>query len=254
MLALFDGKGIIAEQESALMLQASLLMLIVAVAVFTLLFYFARHYRASNTKAVYMPNWEHSKMDELVWWAIPFEIVLVLAALTYSSTHALDPRKPIISATPPLTIQVVALPWKWLFIYPELEVATVNLMPIPAHTPINLEVTADAPMNSFWVPHLGGQIYAMSGMVNTLHLMADETGEFPGLSANYSGEGFSGMRFTVRSITQDEFAAWVSTTKHAPLTLDTATYDTLAKPSSNEPSHIFGAVEPSLFHAIVTGN
>lgn len=222
-LVLLAGKGAIAKQESILMLQASLLMLIVMVAVFTLLFYFAWKYRATNTKATYMPNWEHARMDELIWWAIPFEIVLVLGALTYSSTHALDPKQPLVSAAATEEVQVIALEDRWLFIYPEYGVMSDDLY-IPAQTPISFSITADAPMNSFWIPELGGQIYAMTGMVTKLHLTADEVGVYRGRSANYSGEHFTNMTFEVHALPSREFEAWITHASSAPARLfeDTA--------------------------------
>lgn len=204
-----DTKGAVALAERGLMLHAVEFMLIVAVPVLFLTFFFAWRYRAQNTKAAYTPNWEHSKMEELVWWAIPFEIVLILGALTWSSTHELHPPRPL-STEPPLVVQVVALEWKWLFIYPQEGIATVNFLEIPVGRPVRFEVTADAPMNSFWVPALGGQIYAMTGMVKTINLVADEEGTFAGLSANYSGEGFAQMRFVVHAVAPQEFDSWVA--------------------------------------------
>ena len=194
--ALLAPKGFVADEELVLMKNVVLLMLIVAVPVLSLLFFFAWWYRAENTRAVYMPQWEHGPMSELVWWAIPIEIVLVLGAITWTSTHALDPYKALTVGGNPLTIQVVALEWKWLFIYPEQNIATVNVVYIPVNRPIEFQITADAPMNSFWIPELGGQIYAMTGMSTELNLIANQTGTFTGRSANYSGEGFARMSFT----------------------------------------------------------
>lgn len=251
MLALLDPKGFIAAEESALIIQATLMMLVVIVPVFVLLFYFAWHYRASNPHARYMPNWEHSKMDELVWWAIPFEIILVLSALTWTSTHELDPRKPLDSSVAPITVQVVALPWKWLFIYPELGIATVNDLHIPTNTPINFKITADAPMNSFWIPQLGGQIYAMTGMVTPLHLIANEEGTFKGMSANYSGEGFADMTFSVHANNKEVFDLWVLQTRQHSDSLHLPTYKELAKPSAALEPRYYGSVSPTLFEDIV---
>lgn len=252
IVAILEPMGLIADKERALMANAFALMLIVVVPVYALAFFFAWHYRASNEKAVYAPEWEHAKMDELVWWAVPFEIVLVLSALTWSSTHDLDPYKPLANAArPPLTIQAIALDWKWLFIYPEQGVATVNYMQVPVGTPINIEISADAPMNSFWIPALAGQIYAMSGMVTKLHLIADSTGVFRGSSANYSGPGFADMTFSVRASSFDDFTAWVSTVKASPQTLDQAAYTQLSKPSKADPVIYFSAVDPELFSTVV---
>lgn len=251
MWSVFAPAGPIAAQEMALMINAVLLMLIVVVPVFVLLFFFAWRYRAGNTKAKYVPDWEHSAMDELVWWAVPLEIILVLAALTWSSTHALDPKKAIESAEPQFVVQVVALPWQWLFIYPSLGVATLNDITVPAGVPVRFDITADAPMNSFWVPRLGGQIYAMTGMVTTLNLEADQPGEYPGTSANYSGEGFEGMHFVLHAREQGDFDAWAASLTEASSTLDWASYRLLAQPQPNLGVRSWGRADPELFHAIL---
>lgn len=249
--AVLDPKGVIALAERSLIINVLLLMLIVVVPVFTLLFYFAWHYRASNKKAKYVPNWEHAHIDELIWWAIPFEIVLVLAAFTWTSSHELDPYKPLESDVPPVTIEVVSLNWKWLFIYPELHIATVNYLQIPVDTPIALRLTADSPMNAFWVPQLGGQVYAMTGMTTQLHLMADTPGSYNGVSSSYSGVGFAGMRFTVRASSQEEFDTWVEGVRRSPNVLTSTTFQTLAEPSENDPPSYYGWAADDLFASIV---
>ena len=191
-------------------------------------------------------------MDELIWWAIPFEIVLILGALTWSSTHNLDPRKSLDSARgEPLVVQVVALDWKWLFIYPEQEIATVNYFQIPVGRPVKFEITADAPMNSFWIPRLGGQIYAMTSMVNVLNLVADEVGTFAGGSANYSGEGFAQMKFIVQAVRQEDFDAWVAEVKTSPNILTHDQYEVLAEPSVAHEVTYYGGVDGDLFSTIV---
>ena len=234
MFSVLEPAGVVALGERTLMINATLLMLVVVVPLFVLAFFVAWHWRASNKKATYMPNWEHSRMDELVWWAIPFEIVLVLGALTWSSTHQLDPHKVLqpvgISTEPPLVVQVVALQWKWLFIYPEQHIATVNMLELPVGRPVQFEVTADAPMNSFWIPQLGGQIYAMTGMSTRLNLIATQPGVFQGGSANYSGDGFAQMQFKTYAVPASDFAAWVHTTASSSQTLNANTYNTLAQP------------------------
>ena len=249
---LFKAAGTIAEKEHNLMIIAILLMLLVIVPVMMLALGFAWYYRASNTKAKYLPDWDHAKTDELIWWAIPFEIILVLAAITWTTTHDLDPWKPLQSDTKPVVVQVVALDWKWLFIYPEEGIASVNELEIPAHTPINFELTADAPMNSFWIPQLGGQIMAMTGMVTKLHLDATETGTFNGTSANFSGEGFSGMNFPVHAVSDDEYRAWVNHVKVTSGTLDDASYTELAKQSKDVPAKQYVLTAPHLFTTIVS--
>jgi cytochrome o ubiquinol oxidase subunit 2 len=232
MFPVLAAKGIIASQEAGLMVEATLLMLIVAVPVIGLLFFFAWRYRAGNKKAVYMPNWEHSKLDELIWWAIPIEVILVLGALIWSSTHLLDPYRPIDSTVAPITVQVVSLDWKWLFIYPAQGIATVNYLAIPEQTPVAFQLTSDAPMNAFWIPQLGGQEMAMPGMTTQLHLMANGVGTYIGMSSNFSGEGFAGMQFPVYSMTQTDFDAWAAHTKASTSTLTFASYKTLSEPSS----------------------
>lgn len=248
--AVLDPAGTIALAERGLMFHATLFMLIVAVPVIALTFFFAWHYRAKNKKAKYLPNWEHAKIEELIWWAIPFEIVLVLGALTWTSTHELDPRQPI-DVTEPLVVQVVAMEWKWLFIYPDQNIASVNYLQLPVGKPVKFEVTADAPMNSFWIPKLGGQIYAMTGMVTELNLMATEPGKFNGLSANYSGEGFSQMKFIAEAVSEEDFSAWAADLKSSSLMLDHHTYEHLAEPSIAHKVEYYGRVEENLYQKIV---
>ena len=250
-VAIFDPRGLIALQERNLIITAVLLMLIVVIPVFALTFIIAWRYRASNTDATYTPDHDHDLRAELVWWTIPCIIILILATITWKSTHELDPFRPLASHTKPITIQVVALDWKWLFIYPEQNIATVNFVQFPANTPVDFQITADAPMNSFWIPQLGGQIYAMAGMVTQLHLIADEVGSYSGASANFSGPGFSGMRFTAQSISQDDFDAWVQSVKQVPSTLSLDEYNTLSAPSEDTPIKYYSSTDKSLYNAIV---
>lgn len=250
VFAVLDPKGVIGLAERTLLVQATLFMLIVAVPVLFLTFFFAWYYRAGNTKAKYTPDWAHSNMEELIWWAIPLEIVLVLGALTWSSTHELDPPKPIGEAAP-LVVQVVALDWKWLFIYPEQEVATVNYVALPVERPVKFEITADAPMNAFWIPRLGGMIYAMTGMATTLHLVANEPGQYEGMSSNYSGEGFAHMRFVAEAMPRDAFEQWVGHTKTSSLYLDWQEYKQLAEPSVPPGVLVYAGVEQGLFSRVM---
>ncbi len=249
LFAVLDPKGIIALSERGLMIHAIEYMLIVAIPVYFLLFFFAWRYRAGNTKAVYWPNWEHSKLEELVWWAIPIEIVLVLGALTWGSTHQLDPRRPL-DATPPLIIEVVALDWKWLFIYPDQNIATVNYVRVPVDRPVQFKVTADAPMNSFWIPQLGGQIYAMTGMVNSLNLEANQPGQYAGASANYSGMGFADMKFMAEATSESDFESWVRATKQGSTTLNLVEYHALSEPGTTK-SIMFASVTPHLYDSVI---
>jgi len=189
--AVLDPKGVIATQQRDLMKKVLLLMFIVTIPVFALTAFIVWRYREGKD-AAYKPDWDHNRLAETIWWGIPLVIILLISGLTWTSSHKLDPfRKIEASNSEPIKIQVVALDWKWLFIYPKYNIATVNMAQIPEDTPIDFEVTADAPMNSFWIPQLGGQIYAMSGMATHLNLMADQPGEYRGSSANLSGEGFA---------------------------------------------------------------
>jgi cytochrome o ubiquinol oxidase subunit 2 len=239
---LLNPSGAIGIAERNLMIHTILLMLIVAVPVYVLIISIAWKYRAGSKKATYTPNWENSTMEEFIWWIIPFEIVLVLGAFTWTGTHALAPEKAIQSTQKPEVVQVVALPWKWLFIYPEEGIATVNELVLPAGRPITFEITADAPMNSFWIPALGGQMYAMTGMVTRLNLISANPGEFTGRSANYSGEGFASMQFPVHVVASNEWQAWVNQTYTSSNTLTPDSYAALAKPSEDTQSQYFGSV------------
>jgi cytochrome o ubiquinol oxidase subunit II len=241
--------GAVALAERTLLFQATLFMLIVAVPVFILIFFFAWYYRAGNTKAKYTPDWAHSKMEELIWWAIPLEIILILGALTWTSTHELDPRRAL-SSEPPLVVQVIALDDKWLFIYPEENIATVNYVAMPVDKPVEFKVTADAPMNSFWIPALGGQIYAMTGMVNELNLVANKAGKFDGRSANYSGVGFAKMKFIAEAMPEAEFEQWMLGLRTSSLYLDAQEYSQMKEREISAPV-LYSGVDPQLFDAIV---
>lgn len=262
--ALLEPKGVIAAREHQLLIIGTLLSLVIVVPVFTLTFMIVWKYRASNPKhnAAYTPDWDHDRRLEALWWGVPLLLITILGVITWQSSHELDPYRPlstqvasvdsttntttVTSNAKPITVQVIALQWKWLFIYPDLGIASVNYLEFPAATPVNFRITADAPMNSFWIPQLGGQIYAMSGMTTQLHLMANEPGEFRGVSANLSGEGFAGMKFKVRAVPNDEFNSWVQNVAGSSSVFDTAAYNELARPSKNNlPSFYRLAVEPS---------
>ena len=208
-ISVLSPKGMIGKKERDLILTASELMLIVVIPVFILTWVFAWRYREGNEKARHAPDWEHNNIAEYCWWGVPCVIIAVLAVLCWRSSHELSPFKSIENGKKPLTIQAVALDWKWLFIYPEQGIATVNYIEFPEKTPLHFEITADAPMNSFWIPQLGGQIYAMPAMKTELFLIANEVGSYRGSSANISGKGFAGMSFTAKASTEEEFNAWV---------------------------------------------
>jgi len=244
-------EGVIASKERTLILTATALMLIVVIPVFVLTFTIAWRYRADNTAAKYTPDWDHNNWLEAIWWGLPCLIILAVSVLAWNSSHELDPYRQIDSTTKPITIEVVALPWKWLFIYPEQHIATVNMVEFPAQTPVNFLITSDAPMNSFWIPQLGGQIYAMPGMSTQLSLMADHKGTYQGSSANLSGSGFAGMRFTANSTSQADFDQWVSSVKQSASPLTLSDYDNLAAPSKNTPVSYFSSPAFGLYNHVV---
>ena len=244
-------KGEIASKERNLLIFTAVLSLIVVVPVFFMLALFSWKFREGNKKAKYTPDWDSNKFLETIWWGIPCVIILILSVVTWTSSHELDPYKPLNSNIAPLRVQVVSLQWKWLFIYPDEGIASVNLLKIPEKTPINFTVTSDAPMNSFWVPSLGGQIYAMSGMSTQLHLMADGVGSYKGSSANISGKGFADMNFMVHSSNKADFEAWVQQTKSSSTTLDASTYAQLAKPAIAAKPSFFKLDGADLYDTIV---
>ena len=253
-----DPAGDVAAQQGNLLVLATALMLLIIVPVMALIAMFAWRYRHSNTNATYRPEWHHSTALELVIWSAPLLIIICLGAVTWTSTHLLDPYRPIgridakrvISAqAKPLRVQVVALDWKWLFIYPDYGIATVNELAAPLDRPIAFELTASSVMNSFYVPNLAGQIYAMPGMTTQLNAIVNRPGNFTGFSSNFSGEGFSGMHFRFHAVSQRNFDGWVARIQSGNSTLDRASYIKLAKPSADTPVMRFAAVTPGLFDA-----
>ena len=244
-------KGTIASQQYDLLVFITLLSLIVIIPVFFLVFFIAWKYRAGNTKATYKPEWDNNRTLEIIWWGIPIILVTILAVTAWTSSHELDPFKPIQSDKKPVNIQVIALDWKWLFIYPEQNIATVNYLQIPKDTPIHFELTSDAPMNSFWIPQLGGQIYAMSGMSSELHLMASETGNYNGVSANLSGEGFADMKFVAKASTEDDFTTWVTSVQQSNNRLTLEEYDKLSRPSHNNKPLSYSWHQPNLYATVM---
>ena len=256
---LMSPSGDVAMQQRNLIINALLLMLIIIVPVIALTLLFAWRYRAS-AKAKYAPDWDHSVLLELLIWSAPLLIIIALGALTWVSTHKLDPyrplerldaRRPVPAQVKPLTVQVVALDWKWLFIYPEQGIAVVNDMATPVDRPIAFRITSSTMMNSFFVPAMAGQIYAMPGMQTQLHAVMNRTGQFEGFSANYSGAGFSHMRFTFESLDERGFEQWIAKARQEGGSLDRETYRQLAKPSTNEPVRRYAKVEPDLYDAIL---
>ena len=252
--------GDIAVRQGRLIVISTLLMLLIIVPVMVLTVLFAWRYRQSNRQARYEPDWDHSTQLELVIWAAPLLIIIALGALTWISTHTLDPFRPlariksgqpVTPETKPLLVEVVALDWKWLFIYPEQGIAVLNELAAPVDRPISFKITSSSVMNSFYVPALAGQIYAMPGMQSRLHAVINQPGSWEGFSANYSGAGFSHMRFRFLGLSDGDFERWVQRSRDQKATLDRAAYLELAHPSEREPVRRWGQVAPELFAAVV---
>lgn len=265
---LMSPSGDVALQQRNLLLASTGLMLIIILPVMALTLIFAWHYRASNAKAAYDPDFHHSTALEVAIWTVPLLIIVALGALTWMGTHLLDPYRPIgrISAAKsvtegrgsqaqaapkPLVVQVVALDWKWLFFYPEQGIATVNALAAPVDTPIQFRLTSQAVMNAFFVPTLAGMIYAMPGMETKLHAVINKAGAYRGLSANYSGAGFSRMHFAFHGLSQGDFDAWVAKAKAEGEALDRERYAALERPSEAEPARLFKSFDPGLYDAIL---
>ncbi len=259
-MVVLNPAGDVAAQQRDLLVTSTWLMLLIIVPVMALTVIFAWRYRHNNREARYEPDWHHSMRLELVIWSAPLLIIICLGALTWLGTHLLDPYRPLdrLSAgkeipedTRTLQVEVVALDWKWLFIYPQYGVATVNEMTVPVNRPLALRITASSVMNAFYVPHLAGMIYAMPAMETRLHGVLNEPGESEGFSTNYSGAGFSGMKFKVRSVSDTEFQRWVATARTAQQSLTRDAYLQLAKPSEREPVRYFASVDRQLYDLIV---
>jgi cytochrome o ubiquinol oxidase subunit 2 len=256
---LLHPAGAVARQQGHLIVVATLLMLIVIIPVMALTVWFAWRYRKSNTRATYAPDWDHSTQLELVIWAVPLLIIIALGAVTWITTHTLDPYRPLkqetvaarTAAVKPLTVEVVALDWKWLFIYPEQGIAVVNDLAAPVDAPIDFKITAASVMNSFFIPALAGQIYAMPGMETELHAVINRTGDFEGFSANYSGAGFSDMKFKFHGLSNHDFERWVQSAKASGQALDHNSYVQLERPSEHDPVRRYASVAPDLYDAIV---
>lgn len=251
--ALLDPKGQIGLEQRSLILTALGLMLIVVIPAIVMAIGFAWKYRASNKEAKYSPNWSHSNKVEAVVWTIPILIIIFLAVLTWKTTHALEPGRPLVHDAKPVTIEVIAMDWKWFFIYPEQGIATVNEIAFPANTPVEFKITSNSVMNSFFIPRLGSQIYAMAGMQTKLHLIANEAGTYDGISANYSGAGFSGMKFkAIATPDAATFNQWVAQAKQSPKVMnDMDAYNKLAAPSEYNKVEYFSSVKPNLFVDVI---
>ncbi len=252
--------GAIAKQQGHLIMISTFLMLLIVVPVLGLIFFFAWRYRASNLDATYAPEWDHSTALELVIWTAPLFIVIALGAVTWINTHTLDPYRALRrtdanrllpAGSHPLVVDVVALDWKWLFIYPEQGIATVNELAAPVDMPIEFKITSSSVMNSFFIPALAGQIYAMPGMQTELHAVINQAGQYEGFSANYSGAGFSGMHFKFHGMSRADFDQWVARARGGDEALSREAYLRLAQPSERDAVHRYSGVAPGLYDAIL---
>jgi cytochrome o ubiquinol oxidase subunit 2 len=249
--ATLNPGGPVALAERNLLFTAVGLILVVVIPVFVMAFWFAWRYRASKGRARYTPDWSYSARIDAVIWFVPAAIVVTLGILSWHNTHRLDPYRKLASPVSPLKVQVIAQDWKWLFIYPEQQVAVVNELAFPSGTPLSLMITSDAAMNAFYIPGLGGQIFAMAGMQTQLNLIADSPARFIGKNTQYNGPGFSKQYFNVTAMPAGDFAGWVAKVKQSPSMLDDAAYRALAKPSSAHPVTYYSKVEPGLFDKII---
>jgi cytochrome o ubiquinol oxidase subunit 2 len=246
-----DPQGPIASQEQLLLINSTAIMLVVVVPVILATLGFAWWYRSSNPRAFRSTDEGYEGRTEFVTWSIPVLIVILLGGVIWIGSHQLDPRAPIPGKADPLRVEVVALDWKWLFIYPDQGIAAVNQMVMPVGTPVEFRLTSATVMNSFFIPQLGSQIYTMGGMTTHLNLLADKPGEFPGFSAMFSGDGFSDMRFVAKAVPPGDFNAWVAQVRGAGSALDDAAYAELAKPSEAVTPMTYRSVEPNLFERII---
>jgi cytochrome o ubiquinol oxidase subunit II len=248
-----DPKGPVGEGDSKILLDALLIMLVIVVPTILLAFWVAWRYRASNTAATYRPDWAYSGKIEAVVWSIPTLTIMFLGGVIWIGSYRLDPLRPLEPKAGTVEVQVVSLDWKWLFIYPEQNIAAVNQLVIPAGKPIHFSITSASVFNALFIPQLGSMVYAMPGMTSQLYLQADQPGTFLGESAHFSGDGFSDMYFQVRSITDEEFAAWVAKTRASGPVLNQKSYDALSPQSRKVKPYSYKAVDQSLFHNIAMG-
>jgi cytochrome o ubiquinol oxidase subunit 2 len=250
--AVLDPQGFIGLSERTILIDSLAIMLAIVVPTIAATLAFAWWFRASNTRATYLPHFEYSGRIELIVWSIPLLTVILLGGVAWIGSHDLDPAKPLPSGTPPLEVQVVSMDWKWLFIYPDQHIASVNQLVVPAGVPIHFSLTSASVMSAFFIPQLGSMIYTMNGMRTQLNLQADAPGTFHGLASHFSGDGFSDMHFDVRAMPPDQFAGWIAGTRNNGPTLDPASFAALERQSMNTKPFTFGTAEPTLFHQIVT--
>lgn len=247
-----DPQGPVGANDGKILIDALLIMLAIVIPTIALAFWMAWKFRASNTKAQYLPEWSYSGRIEAIVWSIPILVIMFLGGVIWIGSYELDPFKPLPSKTPPVEVQVVALDWKWLFIYPQQGIATVNQLVIPAGAPVHFSITSASVFNTFFIPQLGSMIYAMPGMTSQLYLQADRPATLLGESAHFSGDGFSDMNFQVHSIPPSRFAAWVSERKASGPELDLMSYTMLARQSHNVRPYSYKAVDPDIFQKVAS--
>lgn len=250
-LVLLNPKGFIAKEQRNLMLTAIGIMLLIVIPVIASLFYVVWKYRENGDTPKQSPESKDTRVLEAVCWIAPAIIICILAFLNWHGTKALDPYKPLDARKKQMSIQVVALQWRWLFIYPEYGIATINYLQFPKDTPVRFDLTADGPMSSFWIPALSGQIYAMTGMETRIHLIGNEYGEYAGSSAEISGKGFSGMRFVAKVSSYTDFDTWVDSVRLSPRKLDYAEYQRIAIPSENSQQYFYSSIDTTLYDMII---
>jgi cytochrome o ubiquinol oxidase subunit 2 len=250
-MGVLDPQGPVSSAERLILLDATAIMLVVVLPVICMTLAFAWWYRASHSSAAYRPDWAYSGHIELTVWAIPAMVVILLASVGWISSHALDPAAPLAASPKPIRIQAISLDWKWLFIYPDEQVATVNELMVPAGVPLQFQLTSATVMSAFFVPQLGSQIYTMPGMTTHLNLEADRAGDFPGLASHFSGDGFSDMRFVVHSMPAAAYRDWLAQTRSQDRKLDRQGYAALAAAASPTPAQTYGDVTPMMFERIL---
>jgi cytochrome o ubiquinol oxidase subunit 2 len=249
---ILDPQGPIGTADTAILIDSVAIMLAIVLPTIVAIFAFAFWFRASNTKARYLPNWEYSGRIELVVWSVPALTIILLGGVAWIGAHQLDPAKAVEGSAKPLTIQAVSLDWKWLFIYPDQRVATINTLTVPAGVPLRFELTSSSVMNVFFIPQFGSMIYTMNGMATQLNLRADRPGTFQGLSAHFSGDGFSDMHFDVHVVPSEQFSKWAQDASRAEKSLDELSYGEIAKPSMKSQPAVYRLADPQLFNSIVT--
>jgi cytochrome o ubiquinol oxidase subunit 2 len=245
-----DPQGPVGKAERIILYDSTAIMLAVVIPVIVLTLIFAWWFRAKNSRARYRPDWEYSGRIEMIIWSIPALVILFLGGIAWTGSHDLDPAVPLAESSAPLDIEVISVDWRWLFIYPHEGIASMNRLVVPAGVPLRFRLTSTTVMNSFFVPQLGSQIYAMPNMVTRLNLRADQPGTFEGLSAQFSGDGFSDMRFDVVATTAEAFKDWVNTTKTQGGVLDANTFEELSKPAKAEGVPTYRQVSEGLFDRI----